>query len=153
MAPRRKSNKGLVIQLVNPVATALEQAREEVKRGVHQPTIYERVREENAMRKKMERKIKAKGKTKTVSTPRIEFITPWARALEQAKNDLKRGSYQMDIYDRALEQDAIRKKLHKDRQARRAKPWGTRRNILPEIKREKYRSPQRKMFHRLIEIV
>ena len=95
-----------------------------MKHGVHQNTIYDRAREKNAMRKKMERERKAKRKTKTVSTPRIEFITPWARGLEQAKNDLRRGSYPMDIYDRALQQDAMRRKLYKERKARRAKAMG-----------------------------
>ena len=92
----------------------------------------------------MERKIKAKRKTKTVSTPRIEFITPWARALEQAKNDIRRGSYQMDIYDRALEQDAIRKKVQKDRKARRAKVMGNQKKYSAKNNKRKVKKPTKK---------
>ena len=130
--------------MVSPVATALEQAREEVTRGVRRPTIYDRVWKENAMQKRMGRKIKTKRKTKTVSTPRIEFITPWARALEQAKNDIRRGSYQMDIYDRALEQDAIRKKVQKDRKARRAKVMGNQKKYSAKNNKRKVKKPTKK---------
>ena len=111
MPPKKRSRP--IIKLVNPVAIALEQAKADIKR-------------ENSHKRKAVRKDILKYKRKVLraqpsAEPEIQLITPWARALEQAKSDLKRGSEQMDIYDRALEQDAKRKKLAKERKARRQK--------------------------------
>ena len=97
--------------MVSPVAIALEQAKALKKKKVS---------------KKKQHKTKARPAQPPLE-PKIELITPWQRALEQAKSDLKRGSYQMDIYDRALEQDAMReKKMDRERRARAKKKTKTR---------------------------
>ena len=117
MAPKgRRSNQTL--QMVTPMAQALEQAKSDLKRGVHQRTIYDRVREETAMRKKLDRGRKTR---RVFTPPKIQMISPIALALEQAKSDLKRGLDQTNVLDQALERDAKRKKRSKARKAWRAK--------------------------------
>ena len=104
--------------MVTPIAQAVEQAKSDLARGVRQPTIYDRVREENAMRRKLdgERKVRM-----AKTAPKIQMVTPTAQAMEQAKDDLKRGWYQTNVLDEALERDAERKMLSRARKARKAK--------------------------------
>ena len=106
------------LYMVTPIAQAIEQAKSDLARGGHQETIYDRVMEDNAIRRKMQRKTKAR---RTVKTPQIQMVTPTALAVQQAKSDLKRGWHQTDVLDQALQKDAQRKRQSQDRKARKAK--------------------------------
>ena len=117
--PKEKSKDKLY--MVTPIAQAVQQAQSDLARGVHQPTIYDRVREENAMRRQLERKRKAR---RIGPAPKIEMISPVDQALAQARSDLKRGSRQMDVLDAALERDAQRKERSEARKVRRRKVYG-----------------------------
>ena len=117
MAPRRSNH---TLTVVSPTVAAVERARSDLARGVHPRTPYDRIREENAARKKLEKAEKKKAK-RTVTAPKIKMISPAEAALKQARSDIKRGSKQMGVLDVALEKDAERKKRSLARKARRAK--------------------------------
>ena len=102
MVPKgRRKNKRLTIQVLIPIAKTMEQAKNNLARGVHQLTIY--------------------GREKSVSAPKIQMIRPMDWALEQVKRNLEWGSHQTDIPDQILEKNAMRNTLTMERNTKRAK--------------------------------